>query len=120
MILAITSTGKELTSGLDQRFGRTKYIIIYNTDDFSFECFDNTVNLNAQQGAGIQTAQNIVDKGANIIISGNLGPKAFRVLDTAKVKAFASKDSTVEEAIQSYNDNKLTELSKPNVEGHWS
>jgi len=120
MILAITSTGKDLKSGMDQRFGRAKYIIIYNSDDSSFECHDNNLNLNAAQGAGIQTAQNVVDKGANVVITGNLGPKAFRVLNTASIKAFGSKDSTVEEAIKSYNNNKLIELTNPNVEGHWS
>lgn len=120
MILAITSTGKDLTSGIDQRFGRAKYIILYNTDDSSFECHDNNLNLNAPQGAGIQTAQNIVDKGANVVITGNLGPKAFMVLNTANVKAFGSKDATVNDAIQSYKNNKLTELTNPNVQGHWS
>lgn len=119
MIVAITSTGKDLKSGVDQRFGRAKYIILYDTDDSTFGCHDNNLNLNASQGAGIQTAQNVVDKGANIVITGNLGPKAFMVLSTANIKAFGSKDLTVEEAIQSYRDNKLTELTNPNVEGHW-
>lgn len=120
MIIAITSMGKDLKSGVDQRFGRAKYIILYNTEDSTFECHDNNLNFNAPQGAGIQTAQNIVDKGANIIITGNLGPKAFMVLSAANVNAFGSKDSTVEEAINSYKNNKLTELTNPNVEGHWS
>ncbi len=120
MILAITSTGRDLKSGMDQRFGRTKFIIFYDTDDSSFECHDNNLNLNAPQGAGIQTAQNVVDKDANIVITGNLGPKAFKVLNMANIKAFSSKDSTVVDAIKSYIDNKLTELTNPNVEGHWS
>ncbi|MFW5871666.1 MAG: NifB/NifX family molybdenum-iron cluster-binding protein [bacterium] len=120
MILAITSMGKDLKSGIDQRFGRAKYIILYNTDDSSFECHDNNLNLNAPQGAGIQTAQNIVDEGANVVITGNLGPKAFIVLNTANVKTFWSKDVTVEDAIQSYMNNELQELTNPNVQGHWS
>lgn len=120
MIIGITSMGTDLSFGLDQRFGRAKYIIIYNTEDSTFECHDNKLNLNAAQGAGIQTAQNIVEKGAEVILTGSLGPKAFRVLSTANVKAYVSKDATVEQAVQSYKDNKLTELTDPNVEGHWS
>lgn len=42
------------------------------------------------------------------------------VLNTANVKAFGSKDATVNDAIQSYKNNKLTELTNPNVQGHWS
>ncbi len=120
MLIAITSTGKELKSQMDSRFGRTKYIVIYNTDDSTFEAQDNSLNLNATQGAGIQTAQNVVELNAEILITGNCGPKAFLVLDAAKVKVFASSNTTVEEAIQAYLDNKLKELTSPNVEGHWT
>src|SRR3989339_1124464 len=106
MILAITSNGKSLTSGIDQRFGRAKYIIFYNTDDSSFECYDNDLNLNAPQGAGIQTAQNVVDKGGEVVITGNLGPKAFRVLSVANIKAFCAVDVTVAETIESFKNCK--------------
>ena len=119
-MLAITSTGKDLKSGMDQRFGRTRFIIFYNTNNSSFECFDNNLNLNAPQGAGIQTAQNIVDKEAEVVITGNLGPKAFRVLNAANIKAFFSTDMSVADAIESYQNNQLKELTNPNVEGHWS
>jgi predicted Fe-Mo cluster-binding NifX family protein len=120
MILALTSTGNKLSSRFDQRFGRTRFIIFYNTEDSSFECKDNTVNLNAAQGAGIQAAQNVVENDAIILITGNLGPKAFKVLNMANLKVFSSKDLTVQDAIDSYMNNKLIELTNPNVEGHWA
>ena len=119
MIIAITSTGKELDSSLDTRFGRCKYIIIYNTDDSSFSVHDNQLNLNAAQGAGIQTAQNILNKNANIVITGNLGPNAFKVLQAGEVKTFLAGNISVKQAIEDYQNNKLKELNNPNVEGHW-
>lgn len=121
MIIAITSTGKDLTSKADMRFGRAKYILIYNTDQSQFTAIDNVINLNSVQGAGIQTAQKVAESGANAVITGNLGPKAFRVLDSASIKGYSiSKESTIEEAIKAFNNDELKILSQPNVEGHWS
>jgi len=75
---------------MDARFGRAKFIMIYDTSDLSFKVHDNNVNLNAAQGAGIQTAQNIVELGATVLITGNCGPKAFKVLEAGGVKIYTS------------------------------
>lgn len=120
MLIAITSIGKDLSSQLDKKFGRAKYIIVFDTKDSSYQTHDNKQNLNAQQGAGIQSAQNIIDLGAEVLITGNCGPKAFRVLNTANVKIYSSTNGTVNDSLASYFANKLTELNNANVEGHWS
>ncbi len=111
MIIAITSTGNKLNSNIDSRFGRTKFIIIYNTEKFNFKAHNNNLNLN-------QTAQNIIEYGADILITGNCGPKAFKVLKTGNINIFSSPISTVEDAIKAYIDNKLEELDNSNIEGH--
>ena len=41
MKIAITSTGKDLDSQVDPRFGRCAYFLIVNIDDMSFEAIDN-------------------------------------------------------------------------------
>ncbi len=119
MIIAITAIGKDLKSQVDQRFGRAKFIIIYDTNTSSFTAHDNLLNLNAPQGAGIQSAQNIVDKNAEILLTGNLGPKAFTVLSVAKIKSYLVAGGTVEQAIKDFQDNKLELMNNANVEGHW-
>ena len=119
MLIAITATGQNLNSQVDARFGRAKFIIIYNSEDKSYQTHDNNLNLNAAQGAGIQTAQNVVNLGANILITGNCGPKAFRVLDAGNVKIYVSTSLSINDAIKSYEENKLNQLTNPNVEGHW-
>lgn len=119
MILAITAMGKDLASGLDQRFGRAQHIIFYNTENDGFECMENKLSLNAPQGAGIQTAQHVVDRGAQVVITGNLGPKAFRVLDAAGIAAFTSSASSAQKAIDDYKNHQLSQLTNPNVQGHW-
>lgn len=119
MKIAITSQGKELSSKITPRFGRTEFLIFLDDETDGFEINDNTVNSNAASGAGIQTAQNIVKSGAEAVITGNIGPNAFKTLQAAKIKVFLSKASTVQEALILFKEGKLQEVTEPNVEGHW-
>jgi len=118
MKIAITAQGQDLSNQLDTRFGRAKWLIVYDTETGSVEANDNTVNLNASSGAGIQTAQNAANLGAEAVITGNMGPNAFKTLNAAKVKVFLSKASTVQEALDLFKEGKLQEVTEPNVDGH--
>jgi len=119
MKIAITTQGHDLSSQLDPRFGRANWLILIDTDTDRFEVHDNAVNLNASSGAGIQTAQNVANLGAEAVITGNIGPNAIKTLNAADVKAFLSKASTAKEALDLFKEGKLQEVTKPNVEGHW-
>ncbi|HKL87299.1 MAG TPA: NifB/NifX family molybdenum-iron cluster-binding protein [Treponemataceae bacterium] len=119
MKIAITSEGETLESMVDQRFGRAAKFIIFDTESETFTVQDNTQNLNAAQGAGIQSAQNVVDSGATALITGHTGPKAFRVLYAGKISIFLSKKETVKTAIDQWKKNELTQITEADVEGHW-
>ena len=56
MKVAVSSTGKNLDSAIDPRFGRCAYFLIVETDDMGFEVFDNQ-SIALGGGAGIQSAQ---------------------------------------------------------------
>jgi predicted Fe-Mo cluster-binding NifX family protein len=119
MKIAVTSQGEELSSEIDLRFGRAKWLIVVDTETGKSEAHDNTVNLNALQGAGIQTGQNIADLDVDAVITGNVGPNAFRTLSAAKVKVLLAEEQTVQQAIDSFKSGKLKEVGQANVEGHW-
>jgi len=68
MKIAVTSTGKDLESPMDPRFGRAAYILIVDTDTLDVEVLDNTENVNAFKGAGIQAATMICDKKAEVLL----------------------------------------------------
>lgn len=119
MKIAIPTSGKTLESPVDGRFGRAAGFVVYNTEDNSFVVADNSQNLNAAQGAGIQAAQNVAGTGANVVIAPNYGPKAFQVLKAAGIKTFISTPGTVKEAIDNYISGKLSESNAANVEAHW-
>jgi len=119
MKIAITAQGKELSSEIDLRFGRAKWIIIVDSETGDFDVHDNVVNLNAVQGAGIQTVQIIANLDVEVVITGNVGPNAFKTLNTAGVKIFLAEKQTVQNAIDSLKAGKLKEVDQANVEGHW-
>jgi len=117
--IAITSTDGNLEGLVDERFGRSKKIIVFNSEKQTFEVVDNTVNMNSPQGAGIQTAQNIAKTTAQVVISGHLGPNAFRVLQAAGIEAYSASNMTVREALARFGEGGLAKLAGADVEGHW-
>jgi predicted Fe-Mo cluster-binding NifX family protein len=119
MKVAVTSQGKEHSSEIDPRFGRAKWLIVVDTETGKSQAHDNTVNLNAAQGAGIQTGQNIANLDVDAVITGNVGPNAYRTLSAAKVKVFLAEEQTVQQAIDLFKAGKLKEVDQANVEGHW-
>jgi predicted DNA-binding protein (UPF0251 family)/predicted Fe-Mo cluster-binding NifX family protein len=119
MKIAVTSSDGMVDGMVDERFGRAKKIILFDTTDGSHSVIDNTPNMNAPQGAGIQTSQNIVNAGAQAVISGHLGPNAFRVLRVAGIPAYTATNMSVKEAMERYREEKLSKLEGADVEGHW-
>ena len=120
MKIAITATGKELSSAVDPRFGRAKFFIVVDTDTDESMAHDNAQNLNAAQGAGIQAAETVARLGAVAVVTGNVGPKAFRALNAAGIQIYLSKEDTVTDAIRKLKAGELPEASTANVEGHWA
>lgn len=119
MKIAITATDKELISDMDPRFGRAKYFVLVDPETLEYEAVENKQNLNLPQGAGIQAAKTIVDHKADVLISGNCGPKAFSVLNAAGVKIITGGKGRVIDAITQYKNGQLKAADEPNVEGHW-
>jgi predicted Fe-Mo cluster-binding NifX family protein len=80
---------------------------------------DNTAHMNTPQGAGIETARNVAKTAAQAVVSGHLGPNAFRVLQTAGIEAYSATNMTVREALARLEQGELIKLMTPDVTGHW-
>ena len=120
MKIAFSTSGDDLNAPLDSRFGRAAKFLVYDTETASFTVLDNQQNLNAAQGAGIQSAQTVAAGGAQALVTGHCGPKAFRVLATACIKVYTSDAPTVAAALELYREGKLKESVAADVEGHWA
>ena len=119
MKVAITSQGKTLDAPVDPRFGRAAYILIVDMGDDSIEVLDNTENVNAFKGAGIQAAASVADRGADVLLTGYCGPKAFQTLEAAGIKVANDASGTVQNALEDFKGGKLKITDGANVEAHW-
>lgn len=119
MKIALSTSGSDLSAALDTRFGRAPSFLVLDLENGEFEIIDNQQNLNAAQGAGIQSAETVIRSGAKALISGHCGPNAFRVLSSAGVKIYNSDAATVAEALEQYKQGKLKEAGGADVQGHW-
>ena len=120
MKVLITSNGRELCDLIESRFGRAKYYLMVDTESGEFTAHDNILNLQSSQGAGIQAASRVVKLGASAVITGHVGPKAFRVLQTAEIPVYLASNITGAEAVRMFGEGRLEELPCADVEGHWA
>lgn len=120
MKIAITTSGNDLDAPLDSRFGRAPKFLIYNTELDTFHVKDNKQNLNAAQGAGIQSALHLTEEQVGCVITGNCGPKAYATLNAAGIAVYICKEGTVNEALELFKNGQLATAPGANVEAHWA
>jgi len=101
MKICITAQGDNLDVQVESRFGRSPYFIIYETETANYEAIKNP-NVDAASGVGIQSAQLVADKKVGVILTGDVGPKASKVLDAAAIKVIKVGAGSVKEMIDQY------------------
>ena len=119
MKIAVSSQGIDLDSQIDPRFGRAAYILIIDTASSDIEVLDNSENLNAFKGAGIQAAVMVSDAGAEVLLTGFCGPNAFKTLQAAGMKVANDISGTVRDAVKALVEGKCSFADGANVEGQW-
>ena len=117
MKIAVSSTGENLDSQLDPRFGRCAYYLVVDSDDMSFEVYPNE-SAAMGGGAGIQTAQFLASKGVQAVISGNCGPNAVQTLSAAGIELFAGEQKTVGDVVKKFVTDNLKPTNEPTLESH--
>ena len=118
MKIAITANEENLDSDIDTRFGRCRYFLIVDTDTMNFESISNE-SVMTSGGAGIQAAQKIVKTGIEAVLTGNIGPNAFQIFDSTKIKVFTGLSGLIKETILKYKNGELKETKSPNVRSHF-
>ena len=104
MVTVITSTGDNVNSQFDLRFGRASHFCIINEDTKEIYFVENE-NKNAQGGAGTKTTEKMIELGAKKIISGDFGPKAKEMLEKFNIQMviFNDDSQTIQNIIDKIN-----------------
>ena len=104
MKIAVSATGPNLSSEVDQLFARAAYYVFVDSETREFETIENPNRMLAG-GAAIESAQLIARKGAQVVLTGNCGPNAFRVLALGGVQVIAGVSGTVAQAVEAFRNN---------------
>lgn len=101
--IAITSEGPTLDDAVDPRFGRAAGFVVVDPETMSFSYVENGAAQARAQGAGIQAAETISRTGAEAVLTGFVGPKAFQALSAAGIRIAQNLDNlTVREAVERF------------------
>jgi len=117
MRVVVTANGTDLNAPASPVFGRCPTYIFVDTETMAFEALENPA-IGAPGGAGIQAAQFVVERGAQAVVTGNAGPNAFNVLQSANVSVYLSGGGTVREAVEAYTAGQLFATSGASAEAH--
>jgi predicted Fe-Mo cluster-binding NifX family protein len=119
MKIAVSSKGQGLDAQLDPRFGRTDFFLIIDVDSGKIlKVIDNTASQDAAHGAGINAATIVAEAGAEMVLTGHIGPKAFGVLNAAGIKVISDASGTVREAVEHFKQGGFKEVSGPDTDVH--
>ncbi len=110
MKIAFTSKGTNWKSKIDRRFGRTDYILVYDTETKALTSVNNKATADEAHGVGPKTAQKVHDEKVEVLITGTgPGENAARVLKTAEIKVYTGAEKmNVKQALEAFEQNQLS------------
>ena len=119
MKIVVTTHGTDLDSAVDPRFGRARYFLLVDTETLQSTAHEHTQS-HASQGAGIQAAQAVARLGADAVITGRVGPKAFATLRAAGIAVYVAASGTARQVLEQFQAGRLAKAEGANVGGHWA
>ena len=117
MKLVVTANGKGMDAPTSPFFGRCPWYVLVETETLECETIANPAQ-SAAGGAGIQAAQYLVGQGVQAVVSGNVGPNAFQVLNAAGIPVYLSAEGTVRQAVENFQAGQLETTSAPTAPSH--
>ena len=89
----ISSTGNNLDSGFDLRFGRAGWFCLLDEETGETSFYEND-NKEASHGAGTKAVEKVIELGATKVISGDFGPKAKELLEKFNIQMVLLSDDS--------------------------
>lgn len=109
MKIVISAAGKTTESLLDMRFGRCEYFQIHDTEGGEVKILENK-GQNASGGAGIVASNQLIEEKVDVVITGNLGPNAFELMEKSEIKAYKCENIAISSVLEKYNKGELEEI----------
>lgn len=97
---------------VDERFGRCRYFAIADTETGEIVFVPN--DAVDDKGAGVKAARILLKQNVDAVIVGNIGPKAFEILNRARIPVYAGLTGTTQESLELFKQGKLSKLAVAN------
>ncbi len=121
MKVAVSAVSEDLKQPVNLVFGRCPGYVIAEIDgkEVKETKFVQNPGISSGMGAGIAAAQAVASQNVQAVISGNVGPNAFMVLQQSEIKVYRVADLSVEQALQQFAEGKLEEVKSSTAPGHF-
>jgi predicted Fe-Mo cluster-binding NifX family protein len=108
MKIGISANGKNLEDTISEVFARCPYFIIAEIENGKIKSFEAVKNEagGGSGGAGIFAAQLMAEKEVKVVITKNIGPRAFEVLKQFNIEVYQG-EGEIKKAIEEFIQGKL-------------
>jgi len=110
MKIFIGTDTAELNGMVAKRFGHTAFYLIYDTESKTYEAISNT-----EHDEKHSILAEVIKKGVEVFIVGNIGPHAFSLLKRGDIKVYLARKMTAAEALSKLANEELELLTEPTV-----
>ena len=93
MLVAYSVVGQDEDSQVDGRFGRCPFFALVDDEGDSRIEFIANAGANAATGAGVGAAQQLLELGVAVVVTGQIGPKAFEIFTAAGIPVYLAPAS---------------------------
>jgi predicted Fe-Mo cluster-binding NifX family protein len=115
--IVVTANGIDLDAPTSPVFGRCPFYVFVDIGTMHFEAVGNS-EFDALRGAGFEAAEFVLERGAQAVVTSNVGPNAFRVFQSSGVPVYISGGGTVREAVEAYETGRLQPVEGASVPTH--
>lgn len=110
MKIAFATEGNSLKDEIALHFGRAKNFLIFDTENKSFEVFENP------ELKGKELPPDFLHKKrVDVVVAFSLGLKAYQKFKNYGIKVYKAIEKNIEENIGRFENNGLKELEKKNI-----
>jgi predicted Fe-Mo cluster-binding NifX family protein len=96
-----------LLSDISMHFGRTPYLTIIKIENDEIKDID-TIEIQGKHTGGSKTPAEIIsNSGVDVLLCGNLGPKAVSMLQNSGMEVYSGASGKVEDAFKAWQTGML-------------
>ena len=117
MRVVVSSQGENLDAPASPVFGRCPTYVFVDSETMDFEAMPNPAST-LGSGAGVLAAKFVVKQGAEVVLTGNLGPNASDVLQAVGVPGYLTMERTIRQMVEAFKMGQLQAARGASVAAH--